>query len=349
MKMPRVSICLPNLDNIAYLPERIATIESQSFLDWELVVCDNHSTDGAWEYFLDLARRDSRIRVSQAPREGMYANWNNCIRLARGEFIYMATSDDTMAENCIETLLAALDENPDCDLAHCPMRVIDQYGEEGSDWWSSSSLFARSSGDLLFVPHKRRVPLDGILCMLGDNIYSSVTQLLIRRSLFDRIGLYRTDWGSLGDFHWNLRAGLAASTVHVPDTWGGWRMHPSQATAAVCLNSPDHQGMIDEMIADVLESMECDRFLVKDQEKFHQLEARARELRHHLREHARLPKAARRLFLLRGVISGADAARQHLSSLVFGGKRWPKSAPESVKSWFDENVLMPGSQTKPRF
>lgn len=341
MNRPRVSICLPNLDNFAYLPERIATIEAQSFSDWELVICDNHSTDGAWEYFLNLARRDIRIRVSQAPREGMYANWNNCIRLARGEFIYIATSDDTMADNCLEKMVAALDHNSDCDLAHCPMRVIDHNGDLGPDWWTGSSLFARSSGDLLHRPHKRHAPFDGVLCMLGDNIYSSVTQLLTRRSLFDKIGYYRTDWGSLGDFHWNLRAGLVASTVHVPDTWGGWRMHPSQATAAVKLNSPEHQAKIDAMIDDVIGDTESANLPATNQESFQELEARARELRHHLREHAHLSKAARRMFLIRAILSGGSAARQHLSSLLFGGKRWPKSAPESVKSWFDDGVLMP--------
>lgn len=341
MNHPRVSICLPNLNNFPYLPERIATIEAQSFHDWELVICDNQSSDGAWEYFLNLAERDPRVRLSQAPREGMYANWNNCIRLARGEFIYIATSDDTMAYDCLEKMVAALDTNTDCDLAHCPMRVIDHHGEPGSDWWSGSSLFARSSGDYLYRPHKRRAPFDGILCLLGDNIYSSVTQLLTRQSLFDKIGYYRTCWGSLGDFHWNLRAGLAASTVHVPDTWGGWRMHPSQATAAVKLNSPEHQAAIDAMINDVLGGDGSAMVPAKHQESLAELIARARELRLHLRNHARLPKLARQLFLLRGILVGRSAARQHLLSTLFSGKRWPHLAPESVMSWFNEGAVEP--------
>ena len=186
MSAPKVSICLPNLNNRLYLEERIATIEAQTLTDWELVVCDNFSDDGAWEFFQELAKRDARVRISQEPREGMYANWNNCVRQARGEFVYVATSDDTMAPDCLEKMVKALEENPDCDLAHCPMRVIDQHGAPGRDWWSVSSLFAKSSADLMNRRHKRIAPYDGILCLLGDNIYSSVTQLLIRRSLLTR-------------------------------------------------------------------------------------------------------------------------------------------------------------------
>lgn len=342
MNAPRVSICLPNLNNRRYLEERIETIEAQTLTDWELVICDNYSDDGAWEFFQELAKRDPRVSISQEPREGMYANWNNCIRQARGEFVYVATSDDTMAADCLEKMVRALEENPDCDLAHCPMRVIDQHGAPGRDWWSVSSLFAKSSANFMNRRHKRLAPYDGVLCLLGDNIYSSVTQLLIRRTLFEKVGLYKADWGSLGDFHWNLRAGLAASAVHVPDTWGGWRMHPSQATAAAGLNSPEHQAKIDAMINDVLG--EVDRYVdsAKCGGKFGDLERRAREVRIHLREHIRRQGAVeRRMFLLKQALTGSRPAREHLASLVSGGKHWPKGAPETVSTWFDDSVLIP--------
>ena len=102
MTTPRVSICLPNLNTRPFLAERLATIFFQTLEDWELVVCDNLSEDGAWEYFTEQAAREPRLRIQQMPREGLYANWNNCIRLARGEFVYIATSEDTMAAECLE-------------------------------------------------------------------------------------------------------------------------------------------------------------------------------------------------------------------------------------------------------
>lgn len=203
-----------------------------------------------------------------------------------------------MAEDCLEKMVKALDENPDCDLAHCPMRVIDQHGAPGRDWWTVSSHFTKSSGDFLKRRHKRVAPFDGVLFLLEYNIYSFATQLLIRRSLYGKVGLYKADWGSLGDFHWNLRAGLAASAVHMPDTWGGRRMHPSQATHSVGLNSPEHQAKIDAMIEDVL--VDVGRY-VGDGEgdgSFRELE--------------------RRMFLFWGALLGKRTARQHLASLISG-------------------------------
>lgn len=337
----RVSICLPTLNSIRFLPERLESIRNQTFTDWELIAVDSHSDDGTLEMLERFSAEDNRLRIFRAPRDGIYPNFNRGIEQATGRFIYIATSDDTMAPDCLEKLVGALVENPDCDLAHCPMRVFDEDGAPGPDWWTGNSLFARSSGDFLNRRHKRIAPLDGVLCLLGDNIYSSVTQLLVRRSLFGKIGFYQADWGSVGDFHWNLRAGLVASAVHVPGTWGGWRMHASQATAGVRLGSSDHRKSIDAMINDVLCNWRRPAGGNDVEHGFDALAGRARELRTFLREHAgKSTDLERRIFLIREALSGRRAAWRHLASMIPGRKRWPGAAPESVKSWFSGGVMV---------
>jgi hypothetical protein len=254
---PKVSICVPNLNTLPFLPERFRTIFDQSFEDWELLVYDSYSTDGAWDYIRDVASREPRMRAWQGPREGTPASWTPCIREARGEYVYIATSDDTMPPDCLEKLVAALDRHPECDIAHCPLRAIDERGADVVDvcrWWAGASIFAESSGLLRDHPHVRRAPFDGLLHLLGVSVYISVTQLLVRRTLFDRIGSFESRWGSVGDFAWAMRAGLVADVVHVPDTWGGWRIHLGQATADAALGSAEHSGRIDAMIDDAIET-----------------------------------------------------------------------------------------------
>src|ERR1039457_3714887 len=125
-KQPRVSICVPNLNTRPYLQERVETIFNQTFHDWELIVCDGFSEDGAWEYIGYLAAREPRMRVSQALRKGIYAGFNDCIAQARGEYVYIATSDDTMMPECLEKMVGALQANPDCGLCQCELVIIDE-------------------------------------------------------------------------------------------------------------------------------------------------------------------------------------------------------------------------------
>jgi len=341
---PKVSICVPNLNTRPFLPERFQTIQAQSLNDWELLVYDSHSTDGAWEYISELAAGEPRMRAWQGPREGTPGSWSPCVAQARGEYVYIATSDDTMPPDCLEKLVAALDAHPDCDVAHCRLMPIDGHGNEMptlSKWWSTQSVFALSSGPLLDRSHIRRAPFDGLLHLSGRSVYISITQLLIRRSLFDRVGLFESTWGSVGDFNWSMRAGLAASTVHVPDTWGGWRLHAAQATAGAGLGSPEHAKKIDAMIENAIEK--CSGFLPPSLQS--RLESRCGEchdLRTFERELVRRSNPfERRAYVLRRMLSGSVAAKQHVQERLLAEPRWLDQFSDRVQRWLQDAGVGP--------
>ena len=227
---PKVSILLPNLNNRPYLPERMRSISEQTLPDWELVVVDSYSSDGAWEFLQEWSAKDPRIRLFQTRQRGIYVNWNRCINLARGEYVLIAPSDDTMEPDFLEHMVRALDENPGCDLAHCKLRIIDEKGEpcRALNW---EQLFStRFFGEWVDLPHIRRAPHDGVLHSGVRTVYTSITQLLIRRRLFDRVGLFSTRFGPAADFEWDMRASLLADTVHVPRYLATWRVHEQQNT-----------------------------------------------------------------------------------------------------------------------
>ena len=243
----KVSILLPNLNNLSYLDERIRTIMAQSLENWELIVVDNYSDDGAWEFLQEWARKDSRINISQAARKGMYANWNNCLRLAKGDYIYIATSDDTMVPEALEKMVMALEKNPCCDLAHCKLRIIDEDNNSSDQKLWDNFFTVRYFGDLINQNHIRKAPHDGVLHFSGITVYTSITQLLIRRSLFNRIGLFLENYGSIADYEWVMRATLITDTVHVPEYLATWRLHSIQATSDDRINLAKSSGKFLEM------------------------------------------------------------------------------------------------------
>jgi glycosyltransferase involved in cell wall biosynthesis len=230
MDVPLVSVCLPNLNNRPFLPERLDSILRQTLRDWELVILDSFSDDGAWPLFQEFAAREPRARIGQAPREGIYPGWNRCLEQARGKYIYIATSDDTMSPDCLEKMAAALETHPDCDICHTPLRFIDEAGKESDpDAWFKLPV-GRCLGEFGRQAHVRRAPYDGILHLSVNTVYTSVTQIMIRRTLFDRTGWFRADFGSSGDFEWGVRAGFLANVVYLPEKLGTWRKHAGQAT-----------------------------------------------------------------------------------------------------------------------
>ncbi len=225
---PAISVCLPNLNNARFLPERIRTVREQRFQDYEVVVFDNHSDDGAYEILREYARQDPRVRLEQAPREGMYANWNNCLRAARGEWVYVATSDDTMRADCLERLHEAGVRAAGSGMVTSLPWVIDEQGRSQVDWREPVCRWLLGRRCLSSGWASRRSELLGAMVFGTPTL--SITQCLIRAETFRRVGFFPTAYGSAGDFVWQLRVLQEVPVYHVGRRLGSWRRHASQAT-----------------------------------------------------------------------------------------------------------------------
>jgi glycosyltransferase involved in cell wall biosynthesis len=218
-----------------------------------VIVIDGYSDDGAWELIQKYAREDGRIQAFQSPRHGIYQAINDCLDLAKGEYIYVATSDDTMVPDCLQKMVAALDQHPNCDICHCCLQIIDECGEPHPGKWEML-LPAKFYGDWLKRSHIRYPPIDAVLYCCLNTVYSSLTQLLIRRSLFDRVGYFKTQYGSQGDLEWALRATLSCQTLHWPEYLATWRRHPLQASQDDVVDSAQGRNVLVSIIQELFET-----------------------------------------------------------------------------------------------
>ncbi len=226
---PKISICLPNLNNRRFMEDRLRSIYAQTLADWELVVVDSFSDDGAWELLQEHAAREPRIRLTQSPREGPYPAWNQCVQLARGEYIYFATSDDTMSPDCLRLLAQALDAHPDVSLATCGLDIIDEESRVLPGAWERirQTRYYRPWLDRL---HRRAGFTDFCWTITLEGVpHISITALLIRRSLFAQAGYFPVDVGFSGDREWYWKASLYSDIVHVPQHLATWRIWRNQS------------------------------------------------------------------------------------------------------------------------
>lgn len=231
--LPLVSICMPHLNSRPFTEERIETILKQTLENWELIIVDSNSDDGSLELLKNYAAVEPRIRISYGPRDGIYSNLNRALEQARGDFVYIAMSDDTMKPECLERMTSALQHNPDCGICHCRLEIIDENGAGRSNENEWECLVAQKFfGDWARIPHVRKAPHDGLLHFYSGTVYTSLTQLLVRRRVFETLGDFRTDCGFHADFEWGMRVSLNENIVYLPEKLASWRQHPSQATQA---------------------------------------------------------------------------------------------------------------------
>jgi GT2 family glycosyltransferase len=227
--IPLVSICLPSLNTRPFLEERMETIFSQTVTDWELIVCDSYSDDTSWEFFQKF-KGDKRVRLFQVPREGLYAGWNECLRRVTGEYVYIATSDDTMQTTLLECLLVPLGRLPEVDIALCDFDFINEQGQAIARGRRFSDEML---GEWLHIPSVRSGQTEFLLHMCSGTMWITMNSLLFRRRLLGRVGYFTTKFGSFGDIDWTLRSSLATDIAWVPQSLAGFRLHKGRATPQI--------------------------------------------------------------------------------------------------------------------
>lgn len=125
-----VSIGLPVYNGADFIDKAIDSLLAQTFTDFELIICDNASTDNTDQICRAYASKDSRIRYYRNPRNlGAPMNYNRTVKLAKGKYFKWAAADDVHAPEYLEKCVQVLDNDPSVVLCHSKMTRIDETGQ----------------------------------------------------------------------------------------------------------------------------------------------------------------------------------------------------------------------------
>jgi len=169
---PRVSVIMPAYNSAAYIDAAIQSVLAQTYTDFELIIVNDGSTDHTEQVIRNY--KDSRIRYFSQANAGLAATRNTAVRQATGQFIVPLDDDDRMTPEFIAQHVAAFERHPEADLIYCDDHLVNEAGrslrvirrkEVHDQTQLISGLF---QGGFPFIPFRT----------------------CIRRSVFDKIGLY---------------------------------------------------------------------------------------------------------------------------------------------------------------
>lgn len=143
MTRPTVSLLMAAYNNVAYVKAAIESALAQTYPNWELVICDDGSTDGTFELATVLAARDPRIKVYSNGRNiGYNATMITLSKLAKGEFFAHLDSDDMLERYAVEEMLRAFAQRPNTKLIYSDMVQVGRNNEHES--YCASPTFDRA-------------------------------------------------------------------------------------------------------------------------------------------------------------------------------------------------------------
>jgi glycosyltransferase involved in cell wall biosynthesis len=219
MRQPVVSIVMPTFNRLGYIIETVRSVQAQTFVDWELIVVDDGSTDETLTALAAL--NDPRIRCFALPHSGHLARLHNFgIRQASGSYVAFQDSDDLWLPHKLALQLERLRERPGLRWSYTSFRLIDAAGAPyptadpnfGRVWATSDGLYRR---------------------LLAHEEIIVTPSLVIERALLDEVGGLDDSLPRMSDFDLVVRLARASAPAAIEEPLVLVRRKPGGASTEV--------------------------------------------------------------------------------------------------------------------
>lgn len=207
----RVTWLIPILNGMPYLPETLASIESQTYKNWEVLVWENGSTDGTLEELQKWIPERLPGRIITGEPHGVGGSLARMVEECKTELCARIDADDINCPDRLERQVAFLAEHPEIAVVGSQMYYIDEKG---------------TVGDSLYT-----VPLhhDDIVNMMLSSNCIAHPSVLFRRSAILEIGNYQ-ELSNIEDYDLWLRVATQFKLANLDKPLVRYRRHDRSVT-----------------------------------------------------------------------------------------------------------------------
>ena len=123
-----ISVCMATYNGSSFIELQILSILKQLSNSDELVISDDGSNDGTIDIINKHMKNDARIKFFTGPQKGLITNFENALKQAKGEYIFLADQDDVWEDSKVETFVNNLKSHSlvisDCSVNDEVLNVI---------------------------------------------------------------------------------------------------------------------------------------------------------------------------------------------------------------------------------
>jgi glycosyltransferase involved in cell wall biosynthesis len=198
---PLVSIIVPNYNHLPYLPQRLASIAAQTYTHYELILLDDASTDGSTAYLEKYCQENNQVRFyPNAQNSGSpFTQWNKGAKLAQGQYLWFAESDDFADPDFLKKLVPLLEKNPSVGLAYGQSYLVNEKGETLNSYGENLNFIYKSKAwEQDFLKPGPAACRDWLL---HHNPIPNASGILIRKSAYHQAGAAPTHMRLNGDWY----------------------------------------------------------------------------------------------------------------------------------------------------
>lgn len=122
---PLVSIIIPCYNNKNVIQDAIDSALNQSYPHIEIIVVDDGSTDGSYEFVADNIRHGQKLQVVRQDNQGPAAARNTGFNLSTGDFLVFLDADDILHTDYVDNCYRMYESNPNLNIVYCDVELFE--------------------------------------------------------------------------------------------------------------------------------------------------------------------------------------------------------------------------------
>ncbi|MEO6304051.1 MAG: glycosyltransferase, partial [Bacteroidia bacterium] len=231
MAEPLISICIPTYNGEKYLEECIDSCLLQTFKNYEIIICDDGSSDKTVEIIERYKSKHPAIKFFKNPKNlGLVGNWNKCIELTSGEWIKFIFQDDSLREDCLEKFSKEIDNSVELIVCKRNFKLDKTPTEDEKDYYANRVKTLENTGyfgSTFFAPQIiSRIAAHNIAL----NFIAEPSLTLFRKSVINKIGLFDPELKQICDLEFMLRVASNFGLKYIPEQLCLFMIHSSSTT-----------------------------------------------------------------------------------------------------------------------
>ncbi len=209
--MPEISVIIPTFNRETFIGDAIDSALNQTFLDLEIIVVDDGSTDNTRK--IVAAYKDPRIKYVYIDNSGLAAARNKGITESRGSYLTFLDSDDILYKNALDVLYENIKKR----------KVMMLY---------SNCCLAGEEKNIPFGLKFKKKHYEGKIfeTLLLKGNFISCLGILIDRRVVDTVGCFDPNFRRLEDWEYFLRIAKKHEIGYVDETLSEYRFHGGNMT-----------------------------------------------------------------------------------------------------------------------
>jgi glycosyltransferase involved in cell wall biosynthesis len=205
--MSKITVIIPSYNHEKFISDAINSVLRQTFQNFEILIIDDGSCDNSVEIIQKF--NDPRIKFSVNDRNcGAVYTTNKMIELASGEYIALLNSDDVWEPTKLEKQVQFLEDNKNYGAVFTQANIIKEDGDLLEDK-------SHNYGSIFEQPNRTRFEWLNYFFNVGNALCHP--SILVRREVYQAVGLYNPLMASLPDFDMWVRVCLKYEIYVLPE------------------------------------------------------------------------------------------------------------------------------------